>query len=1276
MYHILASASRGSTVEARFLATLADAPPPQPRSTRPAPTTHNSESTVLPTYKTSQKWWTVSLEIVVTDVPPPAPSPYSPSPAPQPPLPRPPFGTVQSESIFDFLAINIGPGPAVAGAGPGSSSWVVETVLPGPRPKLADDSEDPSVLLNKRRASLESTAGQEPSMNDLKRFADSALRGTRVALHAGEQSAFARHLTTYLAGWGMDVSHVPLDSEESGTIGVETVWNKGRREPFGRFDSGFGGSGQAESGPSSPYASATGGDQDKGNGQGGPPANDTPSSLLIIDDDVTTLRRLLVAFKAPPLHYNPTLMSKRPQLANRRTRSSPHVRQLHQITPTAAGTVILHFASLTSYKQIKDIVQDAIANSRHPSLPEVLVIPKPAGPRRIITALWTSLKRPAVDPSLPPIATSPTSPGVQYWTPRLSPALAKEQQHEFDFASHDNNTSAGSAQSGSGSHHSGLAPKPRTPPAAGYYNHAGVPLGTSALPPSPLGKISDAEQSYFACVAEELAESGAGAGPTSSEGIVIQSPDGRAGIFFQPSGKSSRNASGKVRGDKAGSRPMERENELAEDPLAEEDARVSSPGEQLKGSRHARSSSGSGGGGGAGAGTGSGASQVSSTVTRSATISAPHQLGLGQHRRGSGSASSPGEVQSPSGSSASASSPLNVPLSTPALTLDSFISAAKSRQLGENPDAPAGTIHEEGPTGGGATSRRPSGSGSPRAAFTSPFGSRRSNVGSPAQQASPQMQAQATSPAVGPHISAAQAAAALAKQREVAAQQASAQAGGPGANRRTASGASGKKQRRTISRRATLATVPPINVLIVEDNPINQTILSMFMKKKGIKYAVAKDGEEAVQKWKAGSFHLVLMDIQLPVKDGIEATREIREMERINNIGTLITTPTSDATSPNSPVTPATSHSFSTPGTPLLLSMPVIIVALTASSLQADRVAALAAGCNDFLTKPVSLPWLQQKLLEWGSMAYLSGFSRDSPDSDRPASGGARLAPGRPSKGLTNEFNNTANRIAGQLHIDPRGPHSRSASPAGSDASAGGGPGARTARSGSPMGRTKMAQATLPVSPLGAANPGADPHNPVFNITSPTPDQTPHGAQGSGPGSSGDGGSVATILGQEPSAGPVEEELEAIDKRLDSLHHDQEKEQSHAQAQRPGPTPLTATALVSEPELEPSLQSVLADGQRLLDAGRVRANSSAADSFRLVMQESGSLQANAASGGVSPAGGVTPRGPPLPRRTSSAGSASSARSSSSVRQSSPLAAGASQYDSSPESSSPDSLGAM
>jgi CheY-like chemotaxis protein len=79
------------------------------------------------------------------------------------------------------------------------------------------------------------------------------------------------------------------------------------------------------------------------------------------------------------------------------------------------------------------------------------------------------------------------------------------------------------------------------------------------------------------------------------------------------------------------------------------------------------------------------------------------------------------------------------------------------------------------------------------------------------------------------------------------------------------------------------------------------------------------------------------MDIVMPVMDGIEATRTIRDLERLRR------------------EEQAQNGMFG------LLSPDVVIVALTASSLPADRDAALSAGCNDFLTKPVSLVSLSRR---------------------------------------------------------------------------------------------------------------------------------------------------------------------------------------------------------------------------------------------------------------------------------------------------------------------------
>jgi len=172
------------------------------------------------------------------------------------------------------------------------------------------------------------------------------------------------------------------------------------------------------------------------------------------------------------------------------------------------------------------------------------------------------------------------------------------------------------------------------------------------------------------------------------------------------------------------------------------------------------------------------------------------------------------------------------------------------------------------------------------------------------------------------------------------------------------------------------------------------------MRKRKIKYDVAKNGEEAVEKWRSGRFHLILvrpavlafhktfsrasaqMDIQMPVMDGISATKEIRRLEKVNASQGYPGTPQTEGQRTPSDVS-NDSRMLSSP-----FRSSVIIVALTASSLQSDRVAALAAGCNDFLTKPVSLEWLNSKIIEWGSIKALQMFADSRPDFVKSVSAG------------------------------------------------------------------------------------------------------------------------------------------------------------------------------------------------------------------------------------------------------------------------------------------------
>ena len=148
----------------------------------------------------------------------------------------------------------------------------------------------------------------------------------------------------------------------------------------------------------------------------------------------------------------------------------------------------------------------------------------------------------------------------------------------------------------------------------------------------------------------------------------------------------------------------------------------------------------------------------------------------------------------------------------------------------------------------------------------------------------------------------------------------------------------------------------------------------------------------------------------MPVMDGIQATKEIRRMEKANAMaGYPPLTPATDDHTPSDTSSADSTVSFVTSTDTRASSSPyrssVIIVALTASSLQSDRVAALAAGCNDFLTKPVSLLWLNNKIIEWGSIKALQMWADIRPDA---------------MKSMTSGQAAQARNIADRLHVLPK----------------------------------------------------------------------------------------------------------------------------------------------------------------------------------------------------------------------------------------------------------------
>ncbi len=119
------------------------------------------------------------------------------------------------------------------------------------------------------------------------------------------------------------------------------------------------------------------------------------------------------------------------------------------------------------------------------------------------------------------------------------------------------------------------------------------------------------------------------------------------------------------------------------------------------------------------------------------------------------------------------------------------------------------------------------------------------------------------------------------------------------------------------------------HILLAEDNLVNQKVAVGILGKLGLKVDVAANGAEAIEALKANAYDLILMDVQMPVMDGIEATRKIRG------------------------------------STSVLFNPHIPIIAMTAHAQATDRDACIASGMNDYVSKPVNPTLLTEAILRW-----------------------------------------------------------------------------------------------------------------------------------------------------------------------------------------------------------------------------------------------------------------------------------------------------------------------
>jgi CheY-like chemotaxis protein len=118
-----------------------------------------------------------------------------------------------------------------------------------------------------------------------------------------------------------------------------------------------------------------------------------------------------------------------------------------------------------------------------------------------------------------------------------------------------------------------------------------------------------------------------------------------------------------------------------------------------------------------------------------------------------------------------------------------------------------------------------------------------------------------------------------------------------------------------------------VRILVAEDNVVNQFVIRKILEELGCEVTIVNDGIEVVRSWKARRYDMILMDIQMPNRDGIAATRVIRKLENGEQ------------------------------------SVPII--AITANALKNDRDACIEAGLDDYLSKPYRIEEFKLMLERW-----------------------------------------------------------------------------------------------------------------------------------------------------------------------------------------------------------------------------------------------------------------------------------------------------------------------